>query len=306
MNILSAGASGFIGKELTRTLSKSHSITVLGRKIEPLEECFPESKTNKITWDDLSNCDAKKYDVVINLCGSNIGDKRWTPMVKKELIASRTSTNAALVQWLIGQKASPHFLCANAVGYYGIHKDATTTFDEDTPVKRIQTHDFLNEIALTWEKSLQPAIDNDMRVSILRFGVVLKKGEGMLKKLALSFKLGLGSVLGHGSQVLSWVYYADLINAIVFLIDHPQPSGPINITSPNPVSQKDFAITFARTLKRPLFLTMPSFLVKILFGEMGECLLLNGQRVLPKKLTGLGFIFQYPELKGALEHEYHT
>ncbi len=304
MNILIAGGSGFIGKALISALQQQHTLTVLGREKNRLEQCFPNQSIHKITWDKLHDQDAKQFEVIINLSGANIGAKRWTNAVKKELIESRTLTNTQLIEWLIKQEASPRYFCANAVGIYGAEYVNNDVFDEDSQITVSPTNDFLKQIGLAWEQSLRPAVDKGIHVTTLRFGVVLKKGEGMLKKLELPFRLGLGTILGSGQQVISWVHYKDLVNAVLFLLERPDLTGPINITSPNPVSQKEFAIEFARVLKRPLFLKLPAPVVKILFGEMGEYLLLKGQKVRPKRLTESGFKFSYPYLDAALMQEY--
>jgi len=303
MNILIAGASGFIGKELTQSLSKNHNITVLGRSNARLEQCFSNT-IDKLTWQNLASHNAKNYDLVINLSGSSIGAKRWSDSVKKELIESRTLTNKQLIEWLIKQEARPRFFCANAIGIYGAEDVSKEAVDEDSPIRSHGPDDFLQQISIAWEESLKPAIDKTIPVTIMRFGVVLKKGEGMLKKLELPFRLGLGSVIGCGNQTLSWVDYEDLVSAVLFLLERPELVGPINITSPHPVPQKEFARLFAQALKRPLFLKTPSWLIKALFGEMGENLLLKGQRVVPKRLTELGFEFTYPNIETALNQEY--
>lgn len=304
MNILIAGASGFIGRELTKVLSDTHHVSVLGRTIDRLEQCFPDAH-KKITWENLDSHDAKQFDIIINLSGSNIGEKRWTQAVKQELIESRTLTNKKLIDWLIKQEAYPHYYCANAIGIYGAHDKFTSSFDENSIIDETHaSNDFLKRISLDWQQSLQPAIDRGIKVTTLRFGVVLKKGEGMLKKLEIPFSLGLGSIFGHGQQIISWIHYKDLVNAIIFLLEHLNLTGAINITSPHPVSQKEFAEVFAAALKRPLFLRMPAFFVKALFGEMGEYLILKGQNVVPKRLLELNFKFQYPTLTEALEQEY--
>lgn len=304
MNILIAGASGFIGKELTKALSNSHPVSVLGREMHRLEQCFPQT-INKLTWDNLDSHDAKQFDIIINLSGSNIGAKRWTPSIKKELIESRTLTNKRLIDWLIKQEAHPHFYCANAIGIYGAYDKNTVSFDESSPISDANSeNDFLKKIGLAWQQSLQPAIDSGIKVTTLRFGIVLKKGEGMLKKLELPFSLGLGSIFGNGQQMISWIHHSDLVNAIIFLLEHPEITDAINITSPNPVSQKDFAVDFAGVLKRPIFLKTPAFVINTLFGEMGNYLILKGQSVIPKRLMELGFKFQYPTLTSALLQEY--
>ncbi len=138
----------------------------------------------------------------------------------------------------------------------------------------------------------------------MRFGVIFKKNQGMLKKLLPSFFFGMGAVLGHGQQMLSWVHLDDLIAAIVWLLQHPTIEGPINIVSPNVLSQKVFAKTFAKVLNRPQILCLPAPIVTLLFGQMGKELLLSGQKVYPKRLLDAGFKFQHAELEQALKYEY--
>lgn len=302
MNILIAGASGFIGSALANKLSQNHKITVLGRRLDKLEHVFSKH-IGKLSWSDLNNHEAKQYDLIINLSGSNIGAKRWSSSVKKELIESRTLTNQQLIEWLINQKAHPRFFCANAVGIYGAKELSRDSFDEDTPLPP-SSDDFLQHIGLLWEQSLKMAITAGIPVTTLRFGVVLKQGEGMLKKLELPFRLGLGSIVGSGEQMLSWIHYMDLVAALLFLIEHPDVTGAINITAPHPVTQKEFAKELAKALHRPLLIKTPGWLIQLLFGEMGDYLLLKGQKVVPKRLTELGFQFTYPDINTALKKEY--
>lgn len=303
MNILVAGASGMIGHALCDALSKEHHVIVLGRNLDYLASCFGPS-FEKISWTDLPRYDGKKIDIVINLCGANIAAKRWNDEIKRELIESRTSSNKKLIDWIEGRGLKPHYYCASAVGYYGAHDADTQPFDERTPITLESSHDFLREITLAWEASLDPLIDLGLKVTILRFGVVLKHNEGALKKMELPFSLGLGTVIGSGDQIMSWVSLEDLVRAILFLVSQGDVIGPVNITSPYPVTQKQFATLLAKTLNRPLFLKMPAFFVKLLFGEMGELLLLKGQNVIPARLHELGFEFKYPKLEKALDREY--
>ena len=118
--------------------------------------------------------------------------------------------------------------------------------------------------------------------------------------------MGLGSIIGDGAQIISWIHLDDLVNAVVFLLNKPELSGPFNVTSPQPGSQAQFARILAKAMRRPLFFKMPVFLIRLLFGEMGECLLLKGQRVIPKRLLDAGFQFRYPTLEKALEHEFKS
>lgn len=304
MKVLIAGASGFIGQRLVLGLQPSHSITVLGRDKANLERYFSKP-VHCVTWDKLSDLDANSFDAVINLSGYNIAASRWSHHVKKQIIDSRVNTTATLIDWIIQAGAKPHFLCANAVGIYGMqNNDDKEAFDEETPIDFENPRDYLSEIGILWQQVLQPAIDYGMRVTTTRFGVVLGKGEGVLKKLSLSFYMGLGSIIGDGKQMMSWVDIDDVVGAIIFLLNKPELTGAFNITSPHPVSQAQFARTLATTMRRPLFLKMPSILVRLLFGEMGECLLLKGQRVLPSRLIEQGYQFHYSELADALRHEF--
>ena len=304
MNILIAGASGFIGQELVKALQINHTITVLGRDKASLKRTF--SNPLKIaTWESLSDLEANTYDVVINLSGSNVAASRWSDSVKKQLIDSRTHSISLLTDWIIKQAAKPRFICANAVGIYGLQENGdSAVFDEDSPIDFNHPHDFLSEIGIRWQQALQPAIDYGLHVITLRFGVVLKKGQGMLKKLGLSFYMGLGSIVGDGKQVISWVHIDDVIGAFSFLLSKPDIQGAFTITSPNPVSQAEFARTLATAMHRPLLLKTPPFIIRTLFGEMGDCLLLKGQRVIPKRLNESGYEFCYPILSDALNHEF--
>lgn len=304
MNILIAGASGFIGKKLVSALQADHTITVLGRDMKTLQRTFVEP-INATTWKNLPNLDAKTFDAVINLCGYNIADSRWSDGVKQQIIQSRVKTTEILVDWIIKQEAKPHFMCANAVGIYGIQDSAdNTALDEDSPINFEHPRDFMSEIGVRWQQALQPAMDYGLNVTTTRFGVVIGKNDGILKKLAPSFYMGLGSVIGDGKQILSWVHIDDVVGGILFLLNRPNLTGAFNLTSPHPVSQAEFARALASTMHRPLLLRMPAFLIQILFGEMGDCLLLKGQRVVPTRLLKVGYEFHYPNLSDALRHEY--
>tara|TARA_R110002126_G_scaffold272886_1_gene417111 strand:+ start:14378 stop:15352 length:975 start_codon:yes stop_codon:yes gene_type:complete len=306
MNILIAGASGFIGHELVNNLQLNHKITVLGRNKQTLLQKFSKISACH-DWHELDNLNANDYDAIINLCGENIANARWSESVKKKLIASRVKTSEKLINWCISQNAKPHFICANAIGIYGVQaSDDATSLDENTSINTHNPADFLTEICVKWEEALKPAIDNGIPVTTTRFGVVLKKQQGMLKKLFPSFFMGLGSLVGDGKQCLSWVHIDDVVGGIVFLLEHPELTGPFNLTSPHPLSQAAFAQTLAKAMHRPLFLTMPSFIVKLLFGEMGDYLLLKGQRVLPTRLIDVGYQFKYPKLNDALKQEFMT
>ncbi|MDF1678917.1 MAG: TIGR01777 family oxidoreductase [Legionellaceae bacterium] len=304
MNIFIAGASGFIGHALVEALKKEHQIATLGRDKAILKREFPTNITC-YSWDELETVDANQFDAVIQLCGLNIAASRWTPAIKKQLIDSRVHTTEMLGKWLIKYNAKPKFLCANAVGIYGVQDPLDATcLDENTTINTHTPKDFLSEIGIRWQAALQPAIDAGIPVISTRFGVVLGKKQGMLKKLFPSFYFGLGSIVGNGKQVISWVHIDDVVNGIIFLLTRTELTGAFNLTSPHPITQAQFARELAHCLHRPLLFKMPAFLIRVMFGEMGEYLLLKGQRVIPKRLTELGYTFKYPTLSKALEHEF--
>lgn len=303
MKILIAGATGLIGTSLVEAFQNRYEITVLGRDHHKIKSLF-EDKVHSLTWDELTSADANQFDLVYNLCGQNIGNKRWSPQVKQEIINSRTDSNHRLIDWLISQDAHPQYFSASAIGIYGLQSpDDASSFNEDTVIEHPQPRDFLMEVGMQWEQSLQRAIDYGLSVTMTRFGVVLKHNEGFLKKLAPSFYCGLGSIIGTGNQMISWIHIDDLIDAVDFLIKH-NSSGPYNISSPHPVAQKQFAKAFAQTLHRPLFLKTPTWVMRTMFGEMGECLINQGARVYPKRLIELGFKFDYPDIDTALNNLY--
>ncbi len=304
MNLLIAGASGFIGQELTAALKNKHHVTAVGRDLSRLKATF-SSGVEFCTWDHLNELDANSYDAIINLCGTNISAQRWSIEVKRKIIDSRVDTTQSLINWAINQQAQPHFYCANAVGIYGMQKDGDKeVFTEDSLIEFDKPRDFLNEVGARWQQATQEALDHGMKVTITRFGVVLKKGQGMLKKLSPSYYLGLGSVVGSGEQVISWIHIDDLVGAYIFLLNHPELTGAFNLTSPHPVEQKEFANTLSKAMNRPRLLKTPAFVIRLLFGEMGDCLINHGQRVAAKRILEAGFQFKYPLLEQALNHEY--
>lgn len=272
MNILIAGASGFIGNELVSVLALQHNITVLGRNKARLQRQF--ANVNSLDWKELAQTDARFYDVIINLCGYNISAKRWNARIKQLIIDSRVQTSTDLINWAIKYNATPHIYCANAVGIYGMQESGDTQiFDEDTPIDFDHPRDFLSEVGIKWQKCLDSALDFGMKLTITRFGVALKRGQGMLKKLAPSFYLGLGSIIGDGKQVISWVHIDDIVGAYLFLLERPELTGAFNLTSPNPVTQAQFARALAKAMHRPLLWRTPAFVIRRLFGEMGDSLL---------------------------------
>jgi uncharacterized protein (TIGR01777 family) len=302
MKILISGATGFVGKHLVkRLLDDNHSLAVIGRSAEKIKAVFGET-VHSVTWSELDSLAPAEFDVVINLAGENISNKRWTDAVKSRIVASRVEATRQLADWCLKSTArKPHLYNTSAIGIYGCQASAVQT--EATLTPSSQASDFLSQVGQAWEQAAQAASASGLKVTVMRFAVVLDKNEGMLSKLIPSFKFGLGSIIGNGSQIISWITIDDLIAAIVFLLKHSELTGPVNLSAPNAITQQEFAKQLAAALRRPLWLRLPVPLIKLIFGQMGVELLLGTQNVYPQSLLDAGFQFTYPDLSRALIHE---
>jgi uncharacterized protein (TIGR01777 family) len=248
----------------------------------------------------LSDFEATKpLDYVVNLAGEPIAAKRWNVGQKVKLWESRVDLTHRLVNWIKQRPTAPKALISgSAVGWYGDGEAQILT--EQSSAVNAYTHTLCH----AWETEALALTSADIRVCISRTGLVLSKHGGFLSKLTLPFKLGLGARLGNGQQYMSWIHLDDMVTALLFLIaDNHQksslPHGIFNLTSPNPISNRQFNQTFATQLNRCCCLVMPSPVLKLLLGEMAQ-LLLAGQRAVPQRLTDHGFIFRYPKLAHAL------
>ena len=230
----------------------------------------------------------------IHLSGANVGAHRWTESYKREMIASRVDSTRRLATTLAGLRNPPKtLLIASAIGIYGDRGDEVV--DESSTAGA----GFLAELCQKWETAADPAIQAGIRIVHLRFGVVLGP-EGALKQMLPPFKFGLGAQLGSGRQWMSWVGLEDAIAAILFVLDRPELSRPINVVSPHPVTNSEFTKALGRQLGRPAFLSVPAFAMELIFGQMADEALLASIRVQPRKLIEAGFLFSQPNLDQAL------
>ncbi len=302
MKILIAGATGMVGKALVEALKKDHSLLLLGRSIEKMKGFFPHAKA--IDWKTFESLDRplEGIDLIINLSGENIGEKRWTPRQKRLIVSSRVNATLVLAKACAKHKTHPvRLLNASAIGVYGKQQNS----DEYSPLPN-PPQDFLSEVGAEWEKALAPAENAGVSVVKMRFGVVLSPTGGALAKMLPAFKWGLGGRIGSGTQPFSWISLSDLVRAIEWLISHPEVTGPINLVAPGVLTQENFARVLGEVLHRPTLMVLPDWLVKLQFGQMGEELLLNGTAVKSRVLSEKGFRFLYPTLAEALRAEINS
>lgn len=294
MNILITGGTGFIGSALTRRLAaQDHQVTVLSRTPAKVTSTFGSQVKALGRLDEMNAADS--YDVVINLAGAPIFDKRWTDARKKILLESRISLTDRLVTNMAALPVKPRLLISgSAVGFYGDQGDTLLT-------EQSAAHDdFAHRLCHGWEQSALQAEQFGTRVCLIRTGLVLAHGGGILQRMLLPFRLGLGGRIGDGRQWMSWIHRNDWIAIAQAMISDDTMRGPYNATAPAPVTNGEFTKLLADCLKRPAVLPVPSWALKLALGEMAE-LVLGSQRVIPQRLLDQGFQFEYPDLKSALE-----
>jgi uncharacterized protein (TIGR01777 family) len=291
---LLSGASGMLGKSLQQLLEDCHlPILQLVRRNPALR--------NEIQWNPAVSPaiqDPRAFEgmaAAIHLGGASLAGRRWTKAYKRELVQSRIHSTRELASTLARlRQPPPVFLTASAVGFYGNRGDEL--LDDTSP----GGSGFLAEVCQQWEAAALPAVEAGIRVIHLRLGVVLGPGSGALAAIAPLFRLGLGGRLGSGRQWMSWISLTDAVAAIAFALRTPSIQGPINLTSPNPVTNRQFTLSLAHVLHRPAVLPVPAFVLRLALGEMADEALLSSARAFPSKLTTARFQFKYPVLGHAL------
>ncbi len=295
MKILISGASGLVGKHLIPTLlAKGHEVHKLVRKT-------PKS-ADEIQWDaekgfgETEHAKLENFNAVVHLAGDNVASENWSDGKKRKIKESRTIGTKVLVDALKTLQHPPkEFISASAVGFYGSRGGEILNEESSAGAG------FLPDVCTAWEAEIKKA-EAFARVVYLRIGVALATDGGALEKMLTPFKFGVGGVIGSGKQYMSWIALDDLIKIIHFALENETLHGAVNATAPNPVTNEEFTRTLGKVLNRPTFLPMPEFAIKMLFGEMGETLLLEGSRVVPQKLQDAGFTFDFTNLEDAMKH----
>jgi uncharacterized protein len=302
MRVFLTGGTGLVGRRLiARLLERGDQPVVLTRRAEaarqllgPRIEVVAGDPMHGGAWmEAIDGCDA-----VVQLAGENVFGRKWNATFKQLLIDSRVKSTQNVVLALQHNPSRADgqakvLVNASAIGIYGPRGDEE--LDENTP----PGNDFLANLCVEWEKAASAVETSGVRLAITRIGVVLDKEGGALAKMLTPFKLGAGGPVGSGKQWLSWIHHEDLTGLLLFALGHGEARGPLNATAPNPVSNRDFGKALGRALRRPAFMPMPGFMLRLLVGEAAE-VILTGQRVLPRRPLALGYAFKYPTVDAAL------
>lgn len=298
MHILVTGGTGLIGRALIPALLKlEHTITVVSRSPKNVFTLFGDAanqgKVQALTLDELKT--VEPYSAIINLAGEPIADKRWTAKQKSRITQSRLAITEKLVTLIESAQTKPvKFISGSAIGYYG-RQDTGMITESFTDIHK----EFSSTLCAEWEQVALSASSDVTRVCVVRTGVVLSHDGGALSKMYLPFKLGVGGPVSGGRQGFSWIHIDDMVTGLIFLLNTKDANGAFNFTAPNPVTNKEFSQTLAKTLHRPCIFTVPKISMRLLLGE-GADLLLFGQFVVPDRLEAAGFTFTYPKVEQAL------
>lgn len=291
--IIIFGATGYIARNLIGILNNDFDIVAVSRSLEKIEKVF-SNKVSSFEWDysDVSSLIPviNSSYAVINLTGENISAKRWTKKQKSRILFSRTEP-ARIITEAINKCTDPPevLLQGSAIGYYR----SRCSDSKNIP-------GFLSQVVRLWELELK-LLRKDVRLVIFRTGVVIAKNAGIIQKLNIPFRLGFGGHIGNGRQWISWISLEDEINAIRFLLENTSTSGTYNLVAPEPVTMKEMAIEYGKSVRKKSWFHVPGFVIRIMFGQMGDEIILNGVKILPNKLLNSGFIFKNNQLESLLK-----
>lgn len=294
MKALVTGSTGFVGTHLMRKLE--HPIAV-GRSLEKIRQRFGDVEAR--VWEPGRIVEPTLFsavDTVFHLAGESVYHGRWNPARKDAIRKSRVETTRRIVDGMAACANPPKtFICSSAIGFYG-DRGAEKLNESATP-----GHDFLAGVCAAWENEAMRAENLGIRVVCVRTGVVLGRNGGALSQILPPFKMGLGGKLGNGRQYMSWIHIDDLVGMMLYAASHEEISGPVNGTTPEPVTNAEFTRILARTLHRPALFPVPECILKLAIGEFATVLLAS-QRVIPEKITRAGYQFAFPTLSAGLEN----
>ncbi|MEK6279603.1 MAG: TIGR01777 family oxidoreductase [Acidobacteriota bacterium] len=287
-----SGSHGLVGTALIKALEGG------GHDIFRLVRHYPGS-ASEIEWSpdrySIALSMIEGFDAVVHLAGESIAEGRWNDEKKKRIRESRVKGTRLLGDALANLTQRPKvMISASAIGYYGNRGDETLT-ESSAP-----GDDFLAEVCVEWEKATDLAREKGIRTVNARFGIILDKEGGALKKMLPPFKMGIGGRIGDGKQWMSWIALDDAVGALKFALTNDALQGPVNFVAPNPVRNAEFTKTLGRVISRPTLFPIPAFGLRFAFGEMADALLLSSQRVEPQRLKGGGYEFRYREVDSAL------
>ena len=296
MKILITGASGLIGKALQESFKqKGHQMLLASRSEAKDDRHIQWSVETGFRDEDLSTLEG--LDAVVHLAGENVSGLRWTDEKKKAIRDSRVFGTRSMIETFDKLAEKPKvFISGSAIGFYGDRGDEELT--ESSSAGKT----FLAEVCREWESESRRAEDLGIRTVLLRTGIVLSKDGGALATMLTPFKFGVGGVVGDGRQWMSWISLDDVVGIVNFVLENETVRGAVNVVAPNPVSNEEFTKTLGTVLYRPTFLPLPEFAVHMVFGEMGDALLLDSTKVIPKRLTDTGYQFKFTNLREALEN----
>lgn len=290
MRVVVAGSSGLIGSTLVPGLRQAgHEVLRLVRR----RPAAPDERG----WDPpagrLDDGALDGADAVVNLCGVGVGDKRWSGERKQAIRDSRTVPTDVLARAVVEHRV-PTLLNASAVGWYG------DTGDREVDERDPAGSDFLADVVRDWEAAAAPAAAGGARVVLLRTGLVLSSAGGLMGRMTPLFRFAVGGKLGSGRQYWPWISLDDEVGAIRFALEHPEVSGPVNLTGPEPVTNAEFTRVAGEVLHRPTVVAVPAFALRLALGEFADVGVLSGQRAVPRVLLGSGYVFQHPTVGAAL------
>lgn len=298
-HIVITGATGMIGKALCNHLHQKYKITVITRNIEKAEQILT-SKYSYISWyDDNGILEALSSAWgIINLSGYSIGNRRWSTEVKSKILLSRINTGKKLTKAISTLKNKPSvFIQISASGYY------TSDYkNEYSEAITCNSNSFLHKVCEKWEASTKEIKQQEIRYIVARLGMVLDKNQGVFPIIFSKLKFFIGAYFGNGQQWISWIHLEDTVRAITFLLENNINKGIYNLTSPTPVTNKEFYKMISKKFKKPLWFGVPGFVLRLIFGQMASETILSSQKVIPKRLLSAGFQFYYPNLSVVFEH----